>query len=112
MSTEPLETTTDDGARLREFADTSAPTPALVAERAELATALQQAIGRLRPEYREMVALRYERDLDYDEIVEITGLPMGTVKSSLHRARKELAEHLENLRWSPSTHYNPPHLAE
>ncbi len=104
LVTEPLETTTDDGARLREFADTSAPTPALVAERAELATALQQAIGRLRPEYREMVALRYERDLDYDEIVEITGLPMGTVKSSLHRARKELAEHLENLGWSPSTH--------
>ncbi len=104
LATEPLETTTDDGARRREFADTTAPTPALVAERAELATALQQAIGRLRPEYREVVALRYERDLDYDEIVEITGLPMGTVKSSLHRARKELAEHLENLGWSPSTH--------
>ena len=104
LATEPLEETTDEGARVREFADTTSPTPALVAERAELATALQQAIGRLRPEYREVVALRYERELDYDEIVEITGLPMGTVKSSLHRARKELAEHLENLGWSPRTH--------
>ena len=104
LATEPLEDTTDEGARVREFADTTSPTPALVAERAELATALQQAIGRLRPEYREVVALRYERELDYDEIVEITGLPMGTVKSSLHRARKELAEHLENLGWSPRVH--------
>jgi RNA polymerase sigma-70 factor, ECF subfamily len=104
LATEPLEETTDEGARVREFADTTSPTPALVAERAELATALQQAIGRLRPEYREVVALRYERELDYDEIVEITGLPMGTVKSSLHRARKELAEHLENLGWSPRVH--------
>ena len=104
LATEPLETTTDEGERLREFADTTAATPALVAERAELATALQHAIGRLRPEYREVVALRYERELDYDEIVEITGLPMGTVKSSLHRARKELAEHMENLGWSPRTH--------
>ena len=50
------------------------------------------------------MTLRYERELDYDEIAEITGLPMGTVKSSLHRARKELAEHLENLGWSATTH--------
>jgi RNA polymerase sigma-70 factor (ECF subfamily) len=104
LATESLDEPREDGERKREFADTAAPTPALVAERAELARALQQAIGRLRPEYREVVALRYERELDYDEIVEITGLPMGTVKSSLHRARKELAEHLENMGWSAKTH--------
>ncbi len=106
LDTEPLEQTTDAGERTREFPDTRAATPAALAERAQLATVLQTAIGRLRPEYREVVTLRYERELDYDEIVEITGLPMGTVKSSLHRARKELAEHLENLGWSatnPST---------
>ena len=88
---------------MREFADTSAATPAVITERIELAGALQKAIARLRPDYREVVALRYERDLDYDEIAEITGLPMGTVKSTLHRARKELAEHMENLGWSPTT---------
>ena len=104
LATEPLEQPTVDGERIREFADTAAATPALLAERAELASVLQRAIGRLRPEYREVVSLRYERELDYDEIVEITGLPMGTVKSSLHRARKELAEHLENLGWSATTH--------
>jgi len=104
LATEPLEERTDEGVRTREFADTAAPTPALVAERAELGVVLQKAIGRLRPEYREVVSLRYERELDYDEIVEITGLPMGTVKSSLHRARKELAEHLESMGWSAKTH--------
>ena len=90
--------------RSRDFADTKSATPVVLRERAELAAALRTAIGRLRPDYREVVALRYERDLDYDEIAEITGLPMGTVKSSLHRARKELAEHLESLGWSTTIH--------
>lgn len=100
VDTEPLEQTTQEGERTRDFADPKALTPAVLAERTELAAVLRTAIGRLRPEYREVVTLRYERELDYDEIAEITGLPMGTVKSSLHRARKELAEHLENLGWS------------
>ena len=104
LDTEPLQQATEDGERTREFADTKAATPAVLAERAQLATVLQTAIRRLRPEYREVVTLRYERELDYDEIADITGLPMGTVKSSLHRARKELAEHLENLGWSATTH--------
>jgi DNA-directed RNA polymerase specialized sigma24 family protein len=51
-----------------------------------------------------VVTLRYEQDLDYEEIATITGQPMGTVKSSLHRARKELAEHLATLGWSPRVH--------
>ncbi|MBC7821874.1 MAG: sigma-70 family RNA polymerase sigma factor, partial [Planctomycetaceae bacterium] len=75
LVTEPLEQMTEDGERTREFADTKAQTPAALAERSQLATVLQTAIGRLRPEYREVVALRYERELDYDEIAEITGLP-------------------------------------
>jgi RNA polymerase sigma-70 factor, ECF subfamily len=104
LDTEPIEQATEDGEWRREFADAKAPTPAALAENAQLATVLQTAIRRLRPEYREVVTLRYERELDYDEIAEITGLPMGTVKSSLHRARKELAEHLENLGWSATTH--------
>ena len=104
LDTEPLEYATDDGQRTRDFADMKTADPAVLVERAELATVLHRAILRLRPEYREVITLRYERELDYDEIAEITGLPMGTVKSSLHRARKELAEHLENLGCSATTH--------
>ena len=99
LMTQSLDEMTQDGPERRELIDTKSATPAAIAERTELATALRTAIGRLRPDYREVITLRYERELDYDEIAEITGLPMGTVKSSLHRARKELAEHLESLGW-------------
>jgi len=102
LNTQPLEEMTEDGLHTRQFADPAGATPATLAERGELAVALQTAIGRLRPEYREVVTLRYERELDYDEISDITGLPMGTVKSSLHRARKELADHMESLGWNPT----------
>jgi RNA polymerase sigma-70 factor (ECF subfamily) len=79
--------------------DRTQPSPHQSAERAELAAVLRTAIGRLRPEYRELVSLKYEQELEYDEIVEVTGLPIGTVKSSLHRARKELVDHLDDLGW-------------
>jgi RNA polymerase sigma-70 factor (ECF subfamily) len=82
-----------------EFPDTKSASPAAVAERIELASALKTAIAKLRPEYREVVTLRYEQELEYDEIAEITGLPLGTVKSSLFRARKELAAEMEALGW-------------
>ncbi len=82
-----------------EFADRKSASPAALAERSELRGALKAAIGRLRPEYREIVNLRYEQELEYDEIADITGMPLGTVKSSLFRARKELAAEMEALGW-------------
>jgi RNA polymerase sigma-70 factor, ECF subfamily len=73
--------------------------PAQLTERAELARAIERAIGRLRPEYRELASLRYESEMSYEEIAEITGLPIGTVKSSLHRARKAMAGELSAAGW-------------
>jgi RNA polymerase sigma-70 factor, ECF subfamily len=99
LNTTSLEMMTEDGSRALEIADVKAPTPAVLAERVELGEALRTAIGRLRPDYRELISLKYEQELEYEEIVEITGLPIGTVKSSLHRARKELAEQLHSLGW-------------
>ena len=106
LDVEPLEIVEsgadrDGQTRTREIKDVSAESPAVAVERLELGEALRTAIARLRPEYREVVSLRYEQDLDYAEIVEITGLPMGTVKSTLHRARKDLAHTLETLGWAP-----------
>jgi RNA polymerase sigma-70 factor (ECF subfamily) len=63
-------------------------------ERRDLARVLGAALDRLRPEYRRMVVLRYQQDLGYDEIAAITGDPVGTVKSHLHRARAEMAAFL------------------
>jgi RNA polymerase sigma-70 factor (ECF subfamily) len=77
-------------------------------ERQDLSRALEEALGRLRPEYRELVVLRYHEDLGYDEIAEITGLPLGTIKSWLHRARAEMAEILADRGWRPgATSCNP-----
>jgi RNA polymerase sigma-70 factor, ECF subfamily len=58
---------------------------------------VQVALGELREEYREMVALRDIQELSYQEIGEILGLPEGTIKSRLHRARLELKEILMRL---------------
>ena len=58
----------------------------------------QQAIGELDEEQRLLVILRDIEDLSYEEILAITGLPEGTVKSRLHRARlalrKKMLKHM------------------
>lgn len=86
---------------VRQMEDEEAETPDAAAERADLSRALTRAVGRLRPEYREVVSLRYQAGLEYAEIVEATGFPLGTVKTYLHRARKELAELMAAEGWSP-----------
>ncbi len=55
---------------------------------------LAQHIAALPEEQRLLVVMRDVEDLSYDEIKDITGLPLGTVKSRLHRARTELAARL------------------
>jgi RNA polymerase sigma-70 factor (ECF subfamily) len=99
LGTVSLDELTDPDGPPIDFADPRSATPAVLAERAELAIALKTAIGKLRPEYREIVTLRYAQELEYDEIADIMGLPLGTVKSSLFRARKELAVEMESMGW-------------
>lgn len=81
--------------------DRDSVSPEQLAGQAELATAMSAALSRLRPEYREVVVLRYQEGLTQPEIAEILGLPSGTVKTYLHRARKELAGILAELGWAP-----------
>jgi RNA polymerase sigma-70 factor (ECF subfamily) len=69
--------------------------PDVVLEAAETEKIMQEAIANLDEEQRLLVVLRDVEELSYDEIVEITGLPEGTVKSRLHRARMALKELLE-----------------
>jgi RNA polymerase sigma factor (sigma-70 family) len=59
-------------------------------EHEELRRAVVQALDTLRPEYATVLSLFYLHDQGYDEITEITGLPLGTVKNRLHRARSIL----------------------
>lgn len=61
----------------------------------ELSVLLQGYLLELPEEQRALVVLRDLEDLSYEEIVDITGLPLGTVKSRLHRARAALAKMLK-----------------
>ena len=67
-------------------------------ESRELGTAIERAIGKLRPEYRACIMLRHVEDKSYEEIAEIVKLPLGTVKTYIHRARHELRAALEDVR--------------
>jgi len=103
LETVPLEGSAEDGepgAGLR-LPDQSVFSPDVEAERSDLAQAMETAIARLRPEYREVMLLRFQQGLAYQEIAEVTGLPMGTVKTFIFRARKELARRLKESGWTP-----------
>ena len=66
-------------------------------ESRELGSQIEEAVGRLRPEYRAAVLLRHVEGHTYEEIAEIMDLPLGTVKTYLHRARGELKDHLAEV---------------
>jgi RNA polymerase sigma-70 factor (ECF subfamily) len=66
----------------------------------ELGGEIEQAIAKLRPEYRTCILLRHVEGRPYEEIAEILNLPLGTVKTYIHRARNELRISLGHLRSS------------
>lgn len=72
--------------------------PLEVVEARELGSAIEAAIGRLRPEYRSCILLRHVEGRAYEEIAEILDLPLGTVKTYIHRARNELRQMLAHLK--------------
>jgi RNA polymerase sigma-70 factor (ECF subfamily) len=73
------------------------------AERAALACALNGALENIRPEYRAAIVLRYQEGLALSEIAAALGVPEGTVKTYLHRGRRELASTLSAKGWGPSS---------
>lgn len=72
--------------------------PDELAEAHELGAEIEEAIDGLRPEYRTAILLRHVEGHAYEEIAEIMEVPLGTVKTYIHRARKELQAALAHLR--------------
>lgn len=68
------------------------PTPEQERERSEWRTEIAAVVKCLPAAYRELILLRHSQDLSYDEIAEITNLPLGTVKNRLFRAREMMRE--------------------
>lgn len=64
----------------------------------ELGGQIEAAIAQLRPEYRSCILLRHVEGRAYEEIAQMLNLPLGTVKTYIHRARNELRQLLSHLR--------------
>lgn len=71
--------------------------PDRYAERGIHSLSIQNALDKLGENFREVVVLRDVQLLSYEEISEITGLPMGTVKSRINRGRAKLQEMLKDV---------------
>jgi RNA polymerase sigma-70 factor (ECF subfamily) len=91
--TVPIEEPESEGLDLLgRLEDQTALDPAESLDTARALQHLEQALGQLRPAYREVILLRFREGLAYEEIAEIMDLPLGTVKTHIFRARKELVE--------------------
>ncbi len=64
-------------------------------ERSEGVERVQRAIARLSEEHRTILVLREMEGFDYETIAEMLQLPVGTVRSRIHRARGQLREMLK-----------------
>ena len=86
----------NDDSRSFDF-EGNAPPPDDRMSRSEDVEQLQNAMGRLSEEHRTVLVLREMQQLDYDAISEVLELPIGTVRSRIHRAREQLKQQLEFL---------------
>ncbi len=71
--------------------------PAEQAEQAERNSKVVAALDRLAQQYKTVIVLRDVEDLDYRQIAQIVGVPVGTVKSRVHRGRLALRNYLADL---------------
>jgi RNA polymerase sigma-70 factor (ECF subfamily) len=65
--------------------------------REERAVLVQRALAKLSEEHRAILVLREVEDCDYDQIAAVLEVPVGTVRSRLHRARLQLKEQLDEV---------------
>jgi RNA polymerase sigma-70 factor (ECF subfamily) len=85
-----------EGTSLQIAAQSESPLQELEAR--ELGEVIERAIAQLRPEYRSCILLRHVQGYAYEEIATMLDLPLGTVKTYIHRARSELRTLLESTR--------------
>ncbi len=84
------------------------PGPEMHAVASARAREVQSALTRLSEEHRAVLVLHDLQDLDYAEVSAALGIPLGTVKSRIHRARSEMAKMLGHLRDTEPTGADEP----
>ena len=90
--TEEMTVEGEGGSSFEKPLASKAPTPEQETERGERRAEIEEVVGQLPHAYRELIVLRHSHDLSYDEIAEVTGLPLGTVKNRIFRAREAMRE--------------------
>ena len=76
----------------------SSPTPEERVERTQLQQEVWQALGELKKEYKDIIVYFDMQGLSYEEVAAVIGIPVGTVKSRLNRARSALKKILYQKR--------------
>ena len=79
-----------DGKRNTFDLKSSDPNPEKIYMKKQRIAILRQIVDQLKPKYRDLVKLRYFKELSYDEIADLLNVPLGTVKAQLHRSREQL----------------------
>ena len=87
----------DDESKKLQIEDKSYFEPDRVADSNLKSTIIQKALMKVKPVYREVVILRDIEEFSYEEIADITGLSIGTVKSRINRGRTQLQKLLKNI---------------
>jgi RNA polymerase sigma-70 factor (ECF subfamily) len=77
--------------------DAAVPDPSHRMDQTEQQTKVLAALNSLGDDYRIVLTLKEMEGLKYDEIAEIVGCPIGTVRSRIHRARSELKDKLRDV---------------
>jgi RNA polymerase sigma-70 factor (ECF subfamily) len=90
--TEEIEIEGEGGTTFEKPLASKSLTPEQETERGERRAEIEEVVAQLPHAYRELIVLRHSHDLSYDEIAEVTGLPLGTVKNRIFRAREAMRE--------------------
>jgi RNA polymerase sigma-70 factor (ECF subfamily) len=90
--------TNDDGDRVSIDVKSSEKDPAEETMHGEKVQHMREIVKKLKPRYRDLIEKRYFEELSYEEIAVDMGLPLGTVKAQLFRARAFLADMMKNTK--------------
>jgi RNA polymerase sigma-70 factor, ECF subfamily len=93
----PHASSSEEEDRTRLTLEAHGETPEEFVENRELGSRIDAAMGHLRPEYRTAILLRHVEGHSYEEVAEIMEVPLGTVKTYIHRGRSELRELLAEV---------------
>ena len=90
--------TNSDGENVRIDVESSEKDPEEVTIHLEKVKHMREVVKTLKPRYRDLIEKRYFEELSYEEIAQDMGLPLGTVKAQLFRARAFLANLMEHTK--------------